>query len=505
MRRTIGLFLGPVIFVFFIVAPVPETMSREAMYTAGIALLMATWWLTEAIPIPVTALLPLVLFPTLGVATIADVSANYGNHIIFLFMGGLFIAKAVEKWQLHNRIALHTIRLVGITPGRIVLGFMLVTAFLSMWVSNTATCMMMVTIAMAVLKQNNNQVKHTGTNQASHAMFATALMLSIAYAASIGGVATLIGTPPNAILAGIVEQQYGFTISFVDWLMFGLPLSIVMLALAWFYLTKLAYPDIDNGVDLELAGGMKAIEQEIKKLGVMSTQEKRVLFVFVSVALAWIVRGLVEIDALKMIKDSTIAIAGAIALFIIPAGSNPASVNKKEFLLDWKTAVTIPWDILILFGGGFALAHVVASSGLTPWIGQALSVLQGSKLVIVLLAVVTIMVFLTEITSNTATATLLVPVMGALASALESHPLGLMAAAAVAASFAFMLPVATPPNAIVFSSRQISIPQMARAGIWLNLAGIVVITIFVMFLLPVIWGIDIHQLPELNQSSPAKF
>ncbi len=487
MRRTIGSFLGPAIFIFFIVIPVPETMSKEAMYTAGIALLMATWWLTEAIPIPATALLPLVLFPALGVATVAEVSANYGNHIIFLFMGGFFIAKAVEKWHLHKRIALHTIRLVGVTPERIVLGFMLVTAFLSMWVSNTATCMMMVTIAIAVLKQKNN----TEINQAGHAMFATALMLSIAYAASIGGVATLIGSPPNAILAGIAEQQYGYTISFVDWLMFGLPLSIVMLVVAWFYLTKLAYRDID----FELTGGMKTIEQEIQNMGTMSTQEKRVLFVFVSVAIAWIVRGLVDIDAFKMIKDSTIAIAGAIILFIIPAGSNPASSNKMEFLLDWQTAVTIPWDILILFGGGFALAHGVASSGLTQWIGQELSVLQGSNLIIVLFIVVTIMVFLTEITSNTATAVLLVPVLGALASAIESHPLGLMVAAAIAASFAFMLPVATPPNAIVFSSRQISIPQMATAGIWLNLVGIVVITVFVMLLLPVIWGINIHRFP----------
>jgi len=490
MRRTIGLFLGPAIFIYFIVIPGPETLSKEAMYTAGIALLMATWWLTEAILLPATALLPLVLFPALGVATIADVSVNYGNHIIFLFMGGFFIAKAVEKWQLHRRIALHTIRLVGVTPGRIVLGFMLVTAFLSMWVSNTATCMMMVTIAVAVLKQKNDPGNHTEINQSGHAMFATALMLGIAYAASIGGVATLIGSPPNAILAGIAEQQYGYTISFVDWLMFGLPLSIVMLAIAWFYLTKLAYRDIDNGIGFELAGGMKTIEQEIKNLGAMSQEEKRVLFVFASVAIAWIVRGLVDIDALKMIKDSTIAIAGAIILFIIPASS-----NKKEFLLDWQTAVTIPWDILILFGGGFALAHVVASSGLTQWIGQVLSVLQGSNLIIVLLVVVTIMVFLTEITSNTATATLLVPVMGALASAIESHPLGLMVAAAVAASFAFMLPVATPPNAIVFSSRQVSISQMAKAGIWLNLVGIVVITLFVILLLPAIWGIEINRLP----------
>ncbi len=485
MRRTIGLFLGPVIFVCFIVIPGPENMSQGAMYTAGIALLMATWWLTEAIPIPVTALLPLVLFPALGVTTIADVSANYGNHIIFLFMGGFFIAKAVEKWNLHKRIALHTIRLVGVTPGRIILGFMLVTAFLSMWVSNTATTMMMVTIAMAILQQNNDLENRTGPNP-GHAMFATALMLGIAYAASIGGVATLIGTPPNAILAGIVEQQYGFTISFVDWMMFGLPLAIVMLAIAWVYLTKLAYRDID----FELTGGKKTIEQEINKLGTMSKQEKQVLIVFVSVAIAWIVRGLVDIEAFKMIKDSTIAIAGAIILFIIPASS-----DKNDFLLDWQTAVKIPWDILILFGGGFALAHVVASSGLTQWIGQALSVLEGSNLVIVILVVVTIVVFLTEITSNTATATLLVPVMGALASAIDSHPMGLMVAAALAASFAFMLPVATPPNAIVFSSRKVTIPQMARAGIWLNLAGIIVITIFIMLLLPTIWGIDIHLFP----------
>lgn len=488
MRKSIGLFLGPVIFICFVVFPAPESMSNEAMYTAGIVLLMATWWLTEAIPIPVTALLPLVLFPILGVNKITDVSANYGNHIIFLFMGGFFIAKAVEKWNLHKRIALHTIRLIGVTPGRIVLGFMLVTAFLSMWVSNTATSMMMVTIAMAVLKQKSDQENNLETGQAGRAMFATALMLGIAYAASIGGVATLIGTPPNAILASIAEQQFGYSISFFDWMKFGLPLSMVMLFVAWFYLTKIAYRDLDDG--FELPGGMATIAHEIKNLGVMSKQEKWVSLVFAGVVIAWVGRGLIDIDAFKMIKDSSIAIAGAIVLFIIPADS-----EKKDFLLDWKTAVTIPWDILILFGGGFALAHGVASSGLTQWIGQTLSVLHGSNLVIVVLVVVTIMVFLTEVTSNTATAALLVPMMGALAFAIQSHPLVLMVAAAIAASFAFMLPVATPPNAIVFSSRFISIPQMARAGIWLNLVGIVVITLFVMLLLPMLWGVDIYKQP----------
>jgi sodium-dependent dicarboxylate transporter 2/3/5 len=465
-------------------------MEPKAMSVAATALLMAVWWITEAIPLPATALLPILLFPVMGVMSGSDVTQSYAHHLIYLFLGGFLIAVTVEKWNLHQRIALHTINLIGVTPDRIILGFMLATAFLSMWISNTAATMMMVTIGLAVLHQIVSEIEQQKTlkvdTRKGHFRFGTALMLGIGYSASIGGVATLIGTPPNAILAGVVEKIYGTSISFLDWMLFGLPLSMVMLIIAWLYLTHIAYPsEIDH-----LPGGRETIDREIVQLGSMSPQEKHVLLVFTSVAFLWIFRGLFDLEALKMIKDSTIAIGGALLLFMIPS-----DLKKREFLLDWKTAATIPWDILILFGGGFALAQGFSESGLTHFIAWQLSVLEGSNMVLVVAAIAFLVIFLTEITSNTATASLSLPIMAALAGAMQVHPYGLMITAAIAASFAFMLPVATPPNAIVFSSRYISIPQMIRAGIWLNLIGVVLITVFVILFLPVIWGLDISSLP----------
>jgi len=473
-RRLTGLILGPVLFAALLLLPLPTGMSPQGMKVAAVAVLMATFWITEAIAIPATALIPIALFPLLAVMPTAKVTAAYANHLIYLFLGGFLLAASIEKWQLHKRIALHTIQLVGVTPKRIILGFMLATAFLSAWISNTATAMLMMTIGLAVLRQT-----YSGTEQDSGEIpassFGTALMLGIAYAASIGGVATLIGTPPNAILAGIAEKNFGYTIGFAQWMMFGLPLSVVMLSLTWYYLTRF----IMGKTNIELPGGRRAIRQQLKALGPMSPQEKKVLAVFVFVAVAWIFRGLVEIDYLKNVTDSSIAIFAALLLFMIPA-----DWQKGEFLLDWSTAVRIPWDIIVLFGGGFALASGFESSGLTQWIAAELVVLQGAGLVMTVLAVVLIVIFLTEVTSNTATASLVVPVIGAFALAVQIHPLYLMVAVAIAASFAFMLPVATPPNAIVFSTRQISIAQMAKAGIWLNLCGSLIITACVVLLIP---------------------
>jgi len=357
-----------------------------------------------------------------------------------------------------------------------VLGFMLATAFLSMWISNTATTMLMVTIAMAVLRE----VRHTAEPAPGEYWFGSVLMLAIAYAASLGGVATLIGTPPNAIFAGVVEKNYGITVSFLDWMKFALPLSLVMLALTWLYLTRVLF----TRADMQLPGSRAVIHEQLARLGRMSRQEKLVALVFCGVAGLWVLRGLYQPPGLAMVKDSTIAIAGALLLFLIPV-----DIKKGEFLLDWKTAVTIPWDIIILFGGGFALAQGFSESGLTLWLAQQLTVLQGVNVVLILVVVVLLVVFLTELTSNTATASLLLPVMGALATAIDMNPPGLMVATVVAASFAFMLPVATPPNAIVFSSRQVTILQMASAGFWLNLAGAVVISGFVYLILPLAWGL----------------
>ena len=471
-----GLLLGPVLFVIILLLPLPAGMTPEGLRVAAVTVLMAVWWITEAIPIPATALLPILLFPVLGVLSGADVTRAYSHHLIYLFLGGFLIAVTMEKWNLHHRIALHTIRMVGVTPNRIVLGFMLATAFLSMWISNTAATMMMVTIAAAVLREVAHEIKH----EPGKLQFGTALMLAIGYSASIGGIATLIGTPPNAIFAGVVEKTYGYSISFVEWMSFGLPLSTVMLAITWFYLTRIVF----RSEVTSFPGGRELIQQQIARLGPFSREEKYVSVVFCSVALLWILRGLFNPVGLQMVKDSTIAIGGALLLFMIPV-----NLSRREFLLDWKTAVTIPWDVIILFGGGFALAQGFTESGLTVWLAKQLSALQGVDMLLIIAAVVLLVIFLTEVTSNTATASLLLPVMGALALAIGVHPFGLMVAAVIAASFAFMLPVATPPNAIVFSSRYVTISQMFRAGIWLNLIGVLFITAFVYFVLPLVWGI----------------
>ncbi len=489
-RANIGLILGPSLFILVLLMPVPDGFTAESMRVVAIALLMAAFWITEAIPIPATSLLPIVLYPPMGIMSASKTTLAYGNHLVFLFMGGFFIAVTVEKWQLHRRIALATLRLVGHTPERVILGFMLATALLSMWISNTAATMMMMTIGLAVIDRTRRQLDKLANRcvdtRQGHFNFGIALMLGIAYSASIGGVATLIGTPPNAIFAGIVEQQYGETIRLLDWMMFAFPLSFIMLILTWYYLTRLVYP---SGMD-HIPGSRETIRQETVELGPFSREELIITLVLVLVALGWIITGLVNIEALRFVKDSTIAIGGALLLFIIPS-----NLKARQFLLDWKTAVTIPWDVLILFGGGFALAAGFSESGLTKSIAELLVGLRGTAIILIVGGITALIIMLTEMTSNTATASISLPVMMAVAEALQIHPYGIMIAAAIAASFAFMLPVATPPNAIVFGSRYVTIPQMMKAGLGLNLIGIVVITFFVVFLLPLVWGIDVGVFP----------
>ena len=476
--KKIGLMSGLCFFMVLLVMPIPSGMSESSMAVAATAVLMATWWISEALPIAVTALLPIILYPLLGIMSTQDTTLAYGNHMIFLFMGGFMLAVCIEKWNLHKRIALHTINLLGDTPQRILLGFMLATAFLSMWISNTAATMMMLTIALAVLTQSENTkpTKYQATTG-----FATALMLGIAYAASIGGVATLIGTPPNAILAGVVEKNHGITIGFLDWMIFALPLSLVMLGIAWWYLSQ-RFVKISTA---KTSKAEQAIQQQLSALGSMSTAEQRVLLVFTLVVVAWVTRGLFDFAFLKVFSDASIAIAGVILLFIIPAGQ-----AEKGPLLDWQTAVKIPWDIIILFGGGFALAQGFNKSGLSQWIAQQLSSLESMHYLFLILMITLLIVFLTEVTSNTATASLFIPVMGAMAMAMHIHPLFTMVAVAISASFAFMLPVATPPNAIVFASRALTIAQMARAGLALNLIGVLLISLYVVFVLPLFFKIS---------------
>ncbi len=467
MRQRIGLLLGPLLFTLILLLPAPQAMSPAAQQLAAVTVLMATWWISEALPIAVTALLPIVLFPLLGIMPLAQTTSAYANPMVYLFLGGFLIAMAMQKWALHRRIALLTIRLVGTSPRRIILGFMLATAFLSMWISNTATAMMMLPIGLAVIghRQSAGEDGNVDNN------FATALMLSIAYAASIGGVATLIGTPPNAILAGVLQQQQGITLGFAQWMSFALPLSIVMLLLAWLYLTRTVY----TGGGQEIAADRTLIRQQLSALGVMSYEERWVLGVFGLVAATWLLRGLLDISWLDRLGDAGIAIGGALLLFILPAAR-----KRGGRLLDWQSAVSLPWEILLLFGGGFSLAAGFVHSGLTEWLVSQLGILQGMPVWLLLAAIVLLVIFLTEVTSNTATATIVLPLMGALAGAMSLAPTLLMIPAAIAASYAFMLPVATPPNAIVFGGGHVTIPQMARAGIWMNLLATLLICSFVL-------------------------
>jgi sodium-dependent dicarboxylate transporter 2/3/5 len=489
-RHKIGLFLGPILFIILILIPTPANMSAPAIRVAAVAVLMATWWITEAIPIPATALLPIALFPTLGVMKASESTLQYANHLIFLFLGGFFIAITMEKWHLHTRIALHTIKIVGVGPSRIILGFMLATAFLSMWISNTATAMMMLPIAMAVVNQAADFIRQNNTEgidtRPSHFRFGTALMLGIAYAASIGGVATIIGTPPNTILAGFIEKTYGQPVSFATWMLLGVPLASIMLILAWVYLVKIALPPEIK----ELPGGSALLHKELKRLGPVTKAEKLILSVFSLVVISWISRGFLHIEALKYMHDSTIAIMGALLLFILPV-----DLKKGEFLLDWETAVKVPWDVILLFGGGLALANGFEVSGLDQWIGEQLRILQGAPLFILFFIIIFVTMALTEVTSNTATAAMLIPIMGGIALAMSIHPFGPIFAAGIAASYAFMLPVATPPNAIVFGSKYVTIPTMARVGFVLNLTACILISLLILYLVPLIWELDLHILP----------
>ncbi|HEX6923197.1 MAG TPA: DASS family sodium-coupled anion symporter [Bacillales bacterium] len=485
----IGLILGPLLFVLTLLFFSPQGLSPEAQAILASTLWMAVWWITEAIPIPATSLLPIVLFPLTGGLDMGTTTSSYGDDTVFLFMGGFMIALSMEKWNLHKRIALTIISIIGTSTQRIVLGFMVATGFLSMWISNTATAMMMVPIGLAIIYQVSEALKDEPSIDTSpeNFSFGKALMLGIAYSASLGGIGTLIGTPPNAVLAGVVEQLYGVNISFAQWMLFGVPIGWVFIFIVWFYLVKIAFPmKVKN-----LPGGKKVIQDEIKALGAPAFEEKAVLVVFTLATLSWISRSFLLSRFIPGIDDAVIAIAAAIILFIIPSRSKPG-----ESILDWNTAVKLPWGILLLFGGGLAIAAGFVKTGLAEWIGQQLSVLNGIGIYVILLVVVGLVIFLTEITSNTATSTMMYPIMASLALALGVHPYALMVAAGVAASCAFMLPVATPPNAVVFGSGYLRIPDMAKAGLLLNIIGIILIPLAVYFWLPLVWGIDLTTFPE---------
>ena len=449
-------------------------MSSSGYRLLAITAWMAIWWIAEVIPIAVTALLPILLFPSAEILTIQDTGANYGHKYIFLFIGGFMLANAIQKWQLHRRIALNIILQLGGSTAKIILGFMLATAFLSMWISNTATTVMMLPIALSVIAQLND---HPDTKENENKIFGKALMLGVAYSASAGGIATLIGTPPNLIFAGFVQDQFNIEISFFDWLLVGLPISIILLGFIWVFLTKYAFKLQKTG----FPGGKKEIQSLLSEMGPICNEEKKILIVFTLTILCWIFRKYTINILVPKFDDSMIAIASALILFIIP------SSKKNKPLMKWEDAVTIPWGILILFGGGLSIAKAFQKTGLDNWIGEQFEIISFSNSLIVLLIIIAAVNFLTEITSNMATTAMLLPVMIPVASLLNIHPYLLLVGTTLAASCAFMLPVATPPNAVVFGSKMLKISDMVKTGILINVFSIILILIMVYFVLPIIW------------------
>ena len=469
--------LGPTVFILSLLFETPENMTIGAYRLIGITSWMAIWWIAEVVPIAVTALLPILLFPSADILSIEDTGANYGHKYIFLFIGGFMIANAIQKWNLHKRIALTIISLLGSSTERIILGFMLATAFLSMWISNTATSVMMLPIGLSVIAQLND---HPDTIKNENKIFGKALMLGIAYSASAGGIATLIGTPPNMILAGFVNDNFGVEISFFQWLKIGLPVSIVLLFFIWLYLTKVSFKLQKNA----FPGGKQEIKDLLREMGPIKKEEKRILFIFGATIFCWVTRSYLLQSVIPNLDDSMIAIASAILLFIIP------SSKENQKLMHWKDAVTIPWGILILFGGGLSIAAGFKATGLAEWIGMQFEFIPSISLIVLLTIIIASVNFLTEITSNMATIAMLLPVILPIAIAVDIHPYILLTGATLAASCAFMLPVATPPNAVVFGSKLLKISDMVKAGLWINIFSILLILLATYFVLPILWGLD---------------
>ncbi len=482
-NRSIGLLLGPLLFLLTWLFIYPEGLSDQGRAVLACTLWVAVWWITEAIPIEMTSLLPIVLFPLSGALPIRETTSAFGHPYIFLYIGGFILAMAIERWNLHRRIALSIIHLIGTNIKSIILGFMLATAFLSMWISNTATTVMMLPIGLAIISQLKDDPR---TMENENWIFGKALMLAIAYSASIGGMATLIGTPPNLVLAGVVQELYAVEITFSQWTMVGLPISLVLLFICWKYLTSVAFTFQQKA----FPGGREEIEKQLSALGNISYEEKVVLIVFVGTALAWITRSFFLAKLIPGIDDTIIAVAAAIVLFLVPA-----SADRYRKILTWQEAVKIPWGVLLLFGGGLALAEGFKTSGLADWIGSQMTLLDGVILVGLLLVLITAVNFLTEITSNLATTAMILPILAPLSLSIDVHPFILMVGATVAASCAFMLPVATPPNAVVFGSGYLRIPDMVRTGIWMNIISILLLTVMVYFLLPYLWDFDPSSFP----------
>jgi sodium-dependent dicarboxylate transporter 2/3/5 len=473
-HQVIGLFLGPLIAGLMIFAGPPENLSQPGWMTASVGILMAVWWATEAVPIAVTALLPIVVFPLFGIATIQDTTAPYANKVIYLFLGGFIVAFAMQRWNLHRRMALTVLQHVGGNGRSLVGGFMLASAIISMWVMNTSTTMMLLPIAVSIIAVIHKTVD--GLDDKAKDNFQYSLLLGIAYGATIGGMATLVGTAPNAMFAAFMQETYGTEIDFSRWMLVGLPLSAMMLPLAWLILTRFAFK-----VDFKTSDEGKAALRQLKEeLGAITVPEKRVATVFVLMAATWVLRPLlVTLPGLSALDDSGIAMAGGIALFLIPSGE-----KSDPLLLRWTYAERLPWSVLILFGGGLTLASAVTRTGLAEWLGSSLQTIGALPLFALVIVAATMIIFLTELTSNIATTATFLPVVGAIAIESGYDPIVLAVPVTLAASCAFMLPVATPPNAIVFGSGMLTIPKMVRAGMMLNIVGIFLVSIVALYLAP---------------------
>ena len=481
--KLIPLILGPLVaLLFYFILPeqyitsagVSETFSHAARACAAIVLWMAIWWFTEAVPIAVTSLLPIVLFPLFGVMGSSDTLKEYANGTIFLFLGGFLIAAGIARWHLDRRIALLTIRIVGTKPQQIILGLLLSTSFISAWVSNTATAAMTVPLALAVLKVVRSTREDLPIDRAAH-NFGVCVLLAVAYGASLGGVLTLIGTPPNGIFARFVEQTYNVPVSFIDWMLIAFPIVVVMIAATQLLMTKVLFRELVS----ELPGGKDWVMHEYSKLGPMSRGEKIVLTVFVTAALLWcfgpVIRGIQigDMTPFKPLSDTVIAMGAGIILFIIPV-----DYKRGVHALDWSSASdTVAWDVLLLFGGGLSMAAAIQKTGLADIIGAQATFLSSLPEVAAISGLTTLTVFASEFTSNTALAATMMPLVAAVADSIGMHPEALLVATTFGASLAFMMPVGTPPNAIIFGTGRIRIAEMIRAGFWLNVCGIVVVTI----------------------------
>ena len=481
LRQWSGWLLGPAALAATLVLPAPQGLSLEGWRTAGAAALMAVLWITESLPIPVTALLPLLLFPALGLGDVREAAAPYANPIIYLFLGGFVIALAMQRWHLHRRLAIALIGAMGTRPRRIVLGFLLSSALISMWVSNTATAMMILPIASSVLLL----LPREAGARASLRGFDTALMLSVAYGATTGGMATLIGTPPNALLAAYASSTYQLELGFGRWMLLGVPVMLAALPIVHLVLTRVAF----RLGDVEVPGMATLIARERAGLGPLSRAELSVAVVFSATALAWVFQPLIARVA-PLVSDTTIAIAGAVAMFLVPVDA-----RRGRFLMDWASTRTLPWEVLLLFGGGLSLAGQIERHGVSRYLGGLADGLGGVPDLAILCLVTFLILMLTELTSNTATAATFLPIVAATAVSLGQNPLLFLIPAALASNCAFMLPVGTPPNAIVFGSGAVTLPQMARAGFLLNVVLVPVIVGLVLLLGPWVFGIELDVVP----------